>query len=279
MAIEKAVKKKQKLKLLLEGSSGSGKSYSALRLAKGLVGDKGKIVVLDTENGSASLYADRFDFYTIELKPPFSPNNYIMKLEEIEEFGADVCIIDSISMVWSGQGGCLEMQSNLGGRFQDWAKVSPMYEKFINKVLQSDMHIICTARTKTDWSMDKDEKGKTTVTKIGLKTEARDGTDYTFTTVFRLNQNHVVTVSKDRTSLFEGRDEMITEKTGEELKAWLNDGVIVKPKKQDLTKISMDISKCNTQEELLILYNSLDEVTEDMKLLFTMRKEAIRKGE
>jgi hypothetical protein len=280
MAIEKAIKKKQKLKILIESASGGGKTMSSLRLAKGLVGDDGKIVVLDTENGSASLYADRFDFYTDELKPPYSPNNYILKINEIEKFGADVCIIDSMSMVWSGQGGCLEMQNNLGGKFQDWAKVSPQYEKFINKILQSPMHIICTARTKSDWSMEKDDKGKTVVTKLGLKTEARDGTDYTFTTVFRLNQSHIASVSKDRTGLFEGRDEMITEETGKEFLNWLNNGADVKEQKQgqeeqDLTEIAQKIVKCNSYDELKEYFDTIEPMTEEIKYLFTSRREAI----
>ena len=219
--IEKATRKKQKLRLLIEGAAGSGKTMTALKIAKGLVGEDAKIVVLDTENGSASLYSDRFDFYTTELKPPYSPQNYILKIKEIEKFKADICIIDSMSMVWSGQGGCLDIQTGLGGRFQDWAKVTPQYESFMNTILQSPMHIICTARTKTDWSMDKDDSGKTKVEKLGLKTEARDGTDYTFTTVFRLNQNHYATCSKDRTSMFDNLNEILDENTGIKLKEWL----------------------------------------------------------
>lgn len=227
MTIEKASKKKQKLKLLIEGHSGSGKTYSALRVAKGLVGEDAKIVVLDTENGSASLYADKFDFYTTELRPPFSPNNYIIKIEEVEKFKADVLIIDSMSMIWSGEGGCLDIQTGLGGRFQDWAKVTPQYESFMNKILQSNMHIICTARTKSDWAMDTNEKGKLTPQKVGLKTEARDGTDYTFTTVFRLNQNHFASCSKDRTGLFDKINNILTEDTGKILLNWLNNTKVV----------------------------------------------------
>lgn len=277
MAITKAVKQKQKLKLLIESASGFGKTFSALRLAKGLVGESGKVVVLDTENGSASLYADRFDFYTVELKPPFSPQNYLLKIDEIEQFGADVCIIDSMSMIWSGQGGCLDMQTALGGRFQDWSKVTPLYEKFMQRILQSPMHIICTARTKSDWSMDKDEKGKTVVQKLGLKTEARDGTDYTFTTVFRLNQNHIATVSKDRTSLFEDMQEMITEETGKKFIKWLNDGET--PKKPDIhNHFGKKIAECNTLDELVALYNSNPKEAEEYKVLFTNRKEVLEKA-
>ena len=247
--IEKATRKKQKLRLLIEGAAGSGKTMTALKIAKGLVGEDAKIVVLDTENGSASLYSDRFDFYTTELKPPYSPQNYILKIKEIEKFKADICIIDSMSMVWSGQGGCLDIQTGLGGRFQDWAKVTPQYESFMNAILQSPMHIICTARTKTDWSMDKDDNGKTKVEKLGLKTEARDGTDYTFTTVFRLNQNHYATCSKDRTSMFDNLNEILDEKTGVKLKEWLEQSETPKKEAKEDTIIPDDVVEVSFDTE------------------------------
>ena len=253
--IEKATRKKQKLRLLIEGAAGSGKTMTALKIAKGLVGEDAKIVVLDTENGSASLYSDRFDFYTTELKPPYSPQNYILKIKEIEKFKADLCIIDSMSMVWSGQGGCLDIQTGLGGRFQDWAKVTPQYEAFMNAILQSPMHIICTARTKTDWSMDKDEKGKTKVEKLGLKTEARDGTDYTFTTVFRLNQNHFASCSKDRTSMFDNLNEILDEKTGIKLKEWLEQSQEKEEKKEPET-----VAECKSITPTEIMETSDDDI-------------------
>ena len=253
--IEKATRKKQKLRLLIEGAAGSGKTMTALKIAKGLVGEDAKIVVLDTENGSASLYSDRFDFYTTELKPPYSPQNCILKIKEIEKFKADLCIIDSMSMVWSGQGGCLDIQTGLGGRFQDWAKVTPQYEAFMNAILQSPMHIICTARTKTDWSMDKDEKGKTKVEKLGLKTEARDGTDYTFTTVFRLNQNHFASCSKDRTSMFDNLNEILDEKTGIKLKEWLEQSQEKEEKKEPET-----VAECKSITPTEIMETSDDDI-------------------
>lgn len=253
--IEKATRKKQKLRLLIEGAAGSGKTMTALKIAKGLVGEDAKIVVLDTENGSASLYSDRFDFYTTELKPPYSPQNYILKIKEIEKFKADLCIIDSMSMVWSGQGGCLDIQTGLGGRVQDWAKVTPQYESFMNAILQSPMHIICTARTKTDWSMDKDEKGKTKVEKLGLKTEARDGTDYTFTTVFRLNQNHFASCSKDRTSMFDNLNEILDEKTGIKLKEWLEQSQEKEEKKEPET-----VAECKSITPTEIMETSDDDI-------------------
>jgi len=222
----KASKKKQKLRILIESPSGHGKTYSALRLAKGL---GGKIAVIDTEHGSASLYADKFDFDVCELNPPYSPNNYILTINEAEKAGYDVCIIDSLSHEWSGQGGCIEMQSKLGGRFTDWATVIPQHIKLIERILDSKMHIICTARTKSDWSMEINEKGKVMPQKVGLKTEQRDGTDFEFTTVFRLNPNHIASCTKDRTGLFDGLNEMIDESFGQKFNNWLDNTIDVEP--------------------------------------------------
>lgn len=218
---KKATKKKQKLRLLLEAAAGAGKTYSALLIAKGL---GHKIAVIDTEKGSASLYDKLVDFDVCELNPPYSPNNYIQAINEAEKAGYDVLIIDSISHEWSGKGGCLEMQQKLGGRFQDWAQVTPQHTKFIEAILQSNMHIVATARTKSDWAMDVNERGKIAPTKVGLKTEQRDGLDFEFTTVFRLNQNHIASASKDRTGLFEDWSEVITENVGKQLSDWLEDG-------------------------------------------------------
>lgn len=246
---KKAERKQQKLRILLEGTSGTGKTYSALRLAKGI---GGKVAVLDTEKGSASLYANEFDFDTCIFNPPYSPNNYILMIKEAEKAGYDILIIDSSSKEWSGAGGCLEIQQNLGGRLQDWAKVSPMHEKFIEAILQANMHIICTARTKSDWDLSKDENGKTKAQKLGLKTEQRDGIDYEFTTVLRLNYDHIAEATKDRTHIFEKVYEPITEKTGEKLLAWLNDGAIAKyePKQVDEpTIVQKEVEKVVEKDE------------------------------
>ncbi|MCM1003614.1 MAG: ATP-binding protein [Candidatus Gastranaerophilales bacterium] len=225
-----ASKKQQKLRLLLEGASGSGKTYSALIIAQTLAEKLNKkIAFIDTEFGSASLYADRFEFDTLELTPPFTPEKYIEAINtasRAEDYG--VLVIDSISHEWSGQGGCLDIQSALGGTFNDWKKVTPRHQKFINSILEANIHIIGCARTKSDYVMEeginKNGKATTKPVKVGTKTEQREGLEFEFTTIFRLNQNHVASVSKDRTSLFENEDAVITSDTGEKLFKWLNEG-------------------------------------------------------
>lgn len=225
-----AVRSKQKLRLLLEGASGSGKTYSALLIAKSLAQKENKkVAFIDTEFGSASLYAGKFEFDTLELSPPFTPEKYIEAIQTAGSSGEyGVLIVDSISHEWSGEGGCLDIQSKLGGTFNDWKKVTPRHQAFINAILKANIHIIGCARTKSDYVMEEgtNKSGKITTkpVKVGTKTEQREGLEFEFTTIFRLNQNHVASVSKDRTSLFETRDEIITEETGDILYQWLTTG-------------------------------------------------------
>jgi len=220
---KKAVKKQLKAKIMMDGPSGSGKTYGALLIAQGLAGKDGKIGLIDSENRSASLYASIFDFDVCDLKAPFSPENYINTiLEAIKHF--DVIVIDSISHEWSGEGGCLDIHTKIGGNtFTAWNQVTPRHNKFINTIINADTHIISTCRTKTGYEMG-NNKGKATVTKVGLQPITRDGFEYENTVVFTLNENNFAKSTKDRTSLFNGKDFQITKETGEQLLKWLNNG-------------------------------------------------------
>lgn len=217
---QKATKQQQKLRLLLEGASGSGKTYSALILATAL---GKKVAFIDTEFGSASLYSDKFNFDVLNLEPPYTPESYIDAIKAAEKAGYDVVVIDSISHEWSGQGGCLDIHTQLGGKFQDWGKITPRHKKFIDSILQAKIHVIACARAKSDYEMNS-ENGRVKVEKVGLKTEQREGLDFEFTIVFRLNQKHMATATKDRTSIFDGLDFVITEETANKISSWLQDG-------------------------------------------------------
>lgn len=144
----------------ISGTSGSGKTYTALQIAKGMArGDVSKIALLDTENKRGSLYADMFypdQFLVGDLEPPFSPARYIEAIKEIEESGAKVLIIDSASHEWEGEGGCEDIANAsllAGKKMADWKKAKYEHKKFVNALLQSNMHIIVClrAREKTDF--------------------------------------------------------------------------------------------------------------------------------
>jgi hypothetical protein len=225
MLIQKAKRNNIRLKIGLSGASGYGKTYSALLLAHGITGDWTKIAVIDTENGSSNLYAHLGRFNVIKLEPPYSPEIYIKAIRACEYASIEVIIIDSISHEWKGSGGCLEIHRNMGGRFQDWGKVTPRHQLFINNILQSNCHIITTVRRRIEYVMDTDEKGKMKVTKLGTKEETRNGFEYELTVNFEfLNANHQVKATKDRTGLFDNRAEFIINiATGHELVSWCNE--------------------------------------------------------
>ena len=249
MQLQQAQKKQVKLRIGISGPSGFGKTYSALLLAYGMTGDYSKIAIIDTENGSASLYSELGNYNTLTLEAPFSPEKYIQAIKLCEEAKMEVIIIDSISHEWSGKGGCLEIQEQLGGRFQDWAKVTPRHQAFIDKILQSNSHIITTTRRKVDYSMDTDSNGRTRVIKHGMKEIQREGWEYELSVNFELlNHNHLVSASKDRTGQFMNKPEfVITPSTGKLLMKWCNNDA-------DLKKARNEIKQCETLEGLRHIY-------------------------
>ena len=230
MQLRKAERKKVKLKIGLAGPTGSGKTYSALLLARGLVDDWEKVAIIDTENGSADLYSHLGGYGVLPLAPPFEPEKYAKALETCIKAGAEVVVIDSMSQEWSGEGGVLDYQSKLGGKFQDWAKATPRHRAFIDAILQAPAHVICCSRVKTDWAIEQNEKGRATPVKMGLKVEQRDGIEYEFTVSWRLAQGNMASCDKDRTGIFHGKaDFKISEETGKELRKWADSGSEAKP--------------------------------------------------
>lgn len=220
MTFTKAKRTNAKLRLAITGTAGSGKTFGALQIAFGM---GGKIAVIDTENGSADLYAHLGDYDTCQLTPPFDPRRYVQLIHEAENSGYNVIIIDSLSHEWTGEGGCLDIQAKIaatkyrGNTYAAWRDVTPLHDALIQTILASPCHIIATMRSKTDYAND---NGKPI--KVGLAPVQRDDTDYEFTSVLDISQNHLATVSKDRTGLFRDTPFSITPKVGERLLDWLN---------------------------------------------------------
>jgi hypothetical protein len=226
--IRKAKRSAAKARILLTSPSGGGKTYGALLLSKGL---GGKTVVIDTEEGSSDLYDALHEFDVIDLKPPFTPERYIAAISAAESAGYEVIIVDSVTHCWSGTGGCLELLDDIakaqfkGNAWSAFSVITPRWRAFVDKMLRSPAHIICTGRSKTE-TAQVDEGGRKKVAKLGMKLEARDGLEYEFTVVLDLiHDGHYATVSKDRTGLFAGDPKPITAETGKQLAAWLSDGL------------------------------------------------------
>jgi hypothetical protein len=226
MQLRKATRKAVKLKLNLSAPSGAGKTMSALRMAYGFTGDWSKIAVIDTENGSASLYSHLGDFNTIDLAPPFTPEKYIEAINLCYNEGMEVVIIDSSTHEWTT---CIEENQRLadakfrGNTWSAWSITTPRHDKFVNAVLHTPIHVITCTRSKTETVMGEDKKVK----KVGMKDQQRDGWEYELTVSLEIERDtHLATPSKDRTNLFEGKQPfLITEETGRMLKQWCESGV------------------------------------------------------
>lgn len=223
---KKAERKKAKLRLALSGTSGSGKTYGALQIAKGI---GGKVAVLDTERGSASLYADMMDFDVVELGPPYEPERFIEVMDAAAKAGYDILIIDSITHEWKGQGGMLEIVDNIarakfrGNSYAAWNEGDKRHRKFVDAMLHSPLHVIVTMRSKAVY-VEGERNGKKTIEKQGAAPEQRDGIEYEFTAVLDLTvDGNLAVKSKDRTRLFNDPFR-ITEDTGRKLREWLESG-------------------------------------------------------
>lgn len=226
MELRKATRQKAKLRIGVTAPSGAGKTYSSLLLARGLASAWDKIAVIDTENGSGELYTHLGDYNVMTLEAPYTPERYIEAIRKCESGDMDVIVIDSATHEWDGTGGCLEIYEQLGGRYQDWAKVTPRHRNFLEAILASKCHIVTTTRRKQDYEMNKDSSGKIKVEKVGLKEVQRDGYEYELTLNFELDTRHNASASKDRTGLFVDKPEfIITEETGRTLKEWSEQGI------------------------------------------------------
>lgn len=222
---QKAKKEKIYLKVLLAGASGSGKSYSALKLATGIANKMGgRIAAIDTEAGRIRYYANEFDFDDLQLSEPYTPEKYIEAITQAVDSGYNVLIIDSITHEWNY---ILDQVDKIPGTnsYTKWGKLTPRHNKFTEKMIQSPINIIATVRGKDAYVLEQDKNGKQVPKKVGLGYTQRDGLEYEYTVTFNIDQtNHVATAQKDNTHLFENKYEMLTEKDGEALYDWANSG-------------------------------------------------------
>ena len=157
--IRPAVRAGSKVVIGIAGTSGSGKTYTALKVARGMVSSPSDIGFIDTENRRGSLYADILDgqFMIGDLYPPFSPTRYADAIKEFQAAGVKVLVIDSISHEWEGEGGCEDIATNTSSKMANWKLAKKEHKKFMNALLQSDMHIVACirAREKTDFKNPK----------------------------------------------------------------------------------------------------------------------------
>jgi len=273
MQLQKAARKQSKIKLSISGSSGSGKTFSALLLAYGICGDWNKIAVLDSENYSASLYAHLGSFNVINLQEPFTPEQYIDAIHICEQSGIEVIIIDSISHEWNGKGGCLEIHEKetakmkIPNSFTAWAAVTPRHQSFIDAIVQSRAHIVCCMRSKTEYILT-ERNGRQVPQKVGMAPITRDGFEFEVSIHFELDQQHKAFCSKDRTGLFtQNNPFIISQQTGKQIIDWCQSGDAV-----NVDDVTTRINSCKSLNELLQIYKEYPQLKQSLLAEFERRK-------
>lgn len=213
-----AKRQNRKLRAAIDGPSGSGKSYSALRLAFALkaAGLCKNIAAIDTESESLSLYAGEspdgipWQFDTLNLKQ-FSPTQFTASISEAVKHGYDCIVIDSLSHAWIGKDGALDLvdKKDVVNKFTAWKDVTPMHREMIDAITGCKAHIIVTMRSKTEYVMETDtnKQGKTIQVprKIGMAPVQRDGMEYEFDIYGSMDWSHQFKISKSRCSIMQDR--------------------------------------------------------------------------
>lgn len=288
MEIRKAERKKAKLRLGLGAPSGAGKTIGALLLAFGITGDWSKIGLIDTENGSGELYVGHTvdtpdgpitigEYLYCRIEPDYEVKKYVQAIHAMEDAGAEVIIPDSLSHAWAGAGGLLDKQGKIadksGNSYTAWRNVTPDHNLLVDTMLGSSAHIIATMRSKQEYVLETNDKGKQVPKKIGMAPVQREGMEYEFTIMLDVDMKHIATASKDRTSLFDGKFFQISPNTGKQLKIWLETGkdiIIEAPKEKTLIERVAAFSEYLDKLQSQVAVTNL--VAANNKLLFEVKE-------
>ena len=265
MELKRASRKQIKLKVAMAGTSGSGKTMSALLVAYGITGDWSKIAVIDTENRSSELYVGSSagdvtigEFLTLQLNAPFTPERYIEAIALCEKTKEIECIIiDSITHEWDGKGGIISTNDSMGKNIVNWAKLTPRHNAFVDSIINCSKHTICTVRSKQEYLITENE-GKKSVEKVGMRAITREGLEYEFTIFLDIDIRHMSSASKDRTGLFMDKPSVvITPAHGEAMKSWCETGIDeIESEKAERSEIELEISTSTTVEGLQFIWES-----------------------
>lgn len=264
MEFNKAKRQKQKVAALITGASGSGKTIGALYTAFGIVREMfpdikdeecwEKVAVIDTEHERSLYYAGMElhggavgEFMHMNFEKPYSPDRLIKAMKMASEFGAVVVIVDSLTHFWNKEGGVLDIHQKNGGQFQHWKETNKDYDKMVEAlVINEDLHIIATGRSKQDVQMIRDEEtGKASIKKFGMKSELRDSMDYEFAIVVQPDhETHICTVMKDNSGIVSSMDQpQLSIELGKELARWADKGEDVASERRRLKESLVAIIK------------------------------------
>lgn len=279
MAFQKAKREQVWLKVLLSGASGSGKSYSALRIATGLAEKCGSgIAYIGTEGSRDKYYSNEFNYDLQQMSDPFTTDKYMNAIQEAVNGGYKVLIIDSLSHEWKWLNDTHDKMP--GNSFTNWGKLKPKHRQFMDMVLNSPIHVIATARGKDDWVLE-DKNGKQVPKKVGMGQQQDKDISYEYTVSLMIAQDtHIASADKDNTHLFDGRYEVLTEKDGEKLYDWANEGDAPAPKKDMST---YDTPPIDSEDELKAIQKQIISLCTELggtknETLMTTLKEFTKNG-
>ena len=240
LTISKAKKEQIYTKVLLSGPSGSGKSYSALRVATGIAGRVGEgtsIGYIGTEGMRDKLYANEFDYDLISLEE-YSPDYYIAAIDAFLDEGYKVIIIDSMTHLWNWVQDQVQVTTKGDNTFQAWGKYKKENKKIIEKILLAPAHVIVTARGKDEYVLEVNSRGKMAPRKVGVGAQQDKDIEYEYMVTWMIDQDtHLAEAVKDNTHIFEGKIKVLDEKSGEELYDWANNGDPIKSPAQRAEEI------------------------------------------
>lgn len=255
LAFKPATREASYARIALSGPSGAGKTYTALALATALAD---KVAVIDTERGSASKYVglNGWKFDTVQ-PDSFSPKS-LVELLGIAAGGEYGCVIvDSLSHYWMGVDGMLEQadrRAKGGNSFSGWKEVRPEERRMIDALVAYPGHVIVTMRSKTEFVIEENDRGKKVPRKVGLKPEQRDGIEYEFDVVGDLDHDNTLTVVKSRIhTLAKAVVPMPGEEFAHQIRDWLSDGAQV-PTVAEYRKQALDMA---SREELKALFEEV----------------------
>lgn len=238
MTFSQANREKSSIRIGIMGPTFSGKTYSALLLARGLVGENGRIALVDCEGGEANLYADVTPFDSLTLEPPYTPEKFIEAIEAAEAAGYGAVILDTISHEWAGDGGILDDQLSIENkdpkrRWSCWDDLTPRHNRFLNMIIRSPMHIISTMRMKMKYTVDSVD-GRSSPRKVGLGPIQRENVEYEFSVLIEMDESHAATIVKDRSKVLGDVGDVFTPSVemGNALRVWRESGVDIIPKEK-----------------------------------------------
>lgn len=294
--IKQAQRKATPALISLWGPSGVGKTFTALHIARGLVGPGGKIGLVDTENRRAEFYADEAGGWLhLDLQPPFAPDRYAEAFAAFERAGVGCIIVDSMSHVWEGEGGVLDMaeaQTTRNGRAMDglakWKAPKTAYKRLVNSLLRAPCHVIFCLRAKE--SVTQNGKGfDAEIIKDGLAPICGKGFIYEMTVSALLGQDHKP-VFPDAEGAFKAepatpslkapkglenifrRGEYLGETTGRAIAAWVAGGAPVDHEAEAVMRTARDVASLGG-EALSKHWRAVDEKT---RLILVAHKDELR---